>query len=284
MNRKLVRHLLRNATRLLALTDVGGIKNFSLVGSRDDESLFSSTASSIDDPHHGSVGRTGSLELDDDSIGNQTPTTLESSPSADRTGMECRIHRLEVGRKRAEAKRRAAGSLKLANDANRYRQMRLTCDASVLATATSAFQAMVNGESYGRSTAVGLGQEHMLALQITITQAFSGENSSKTHTTSAEKTGHSKGSEDTAEDQSFENAVPRNGKVSTSRRTRSTTFRGGKTKGGATLDELLEAMAGLAKHTKEHPIGLTTFVAWWLGATSNAEIELKNRFLNPTGS
>lgn len=246
----------------------------SLVGSQDDESLHSSTAS-VEDPQKGSVGEGGWLGQDAGSIDYQTEkkSAFEYSPSADRTGLECRIRRLEVGRKRAEGNRRAAGSLKLANEANRYRQMHLACDKSARATATSAFRAMVDGKSFGSPAAVGLGQEHMLALQSKITQEFLGEGS---------KTAHSEGSGDKVAEQPLQNAEPQDGEVSSSRRRRSTTSRGGTTDGRSTLDELLEAMAGLAKHTEEGPMGLVTFAAWWLEATSKAETELKNRFLKPT--
>lgn len=53
---------------------------------------------------------------------------------------------------------------------------------------------MVNGKSFGSPAAVGLGQEHMLALQSKITQKFSGEDS---------ETAQSEGSGDKVAEQSF---------------------------------------------------------------------------------
>ena len=48
---------------------------------------------------------------------------------------------------------------------------------------------------------------------------------------------------------------------------------------GATLDELLGALDRLAEQAAEGPMGLAAFVSWWAGAVSNAELELKQRFM-----
>lgn len=50
---------------------------------------------------------------------------------------------------------------------------------------------------------------------------------------------------------------------------------------GATLGELLKDITGLEKQTQKGPLGLAEFIAWWVGARSKAQLELKERLMVP---
>lgn len=183
---------MRNAARLLEVHSVGGVETLAVAGYHraDIESLASSTSSGAALPAGFRIeSRTGSprqLQLmdlaNDNSNGNKTaagsPEGLHhiTPPTAvDETGlMECRIRRLEVGRRRAERTRRVASSRRVARVAKEQRKMLLTCDAEALASSKSSFEALLlvtqgtaqeSPKGGSPPTAAGLEKAHVLALR-----------------------------------------------------------------------------------------------------------------------
>lgn len=193
---------MRNASRLLEVQTIGGVETLVVAGYNraDDESLASSTSSGGMMPRgFGMDSRTGSPRqvpqmslVDNRSNGNTPNSSLgeagrwaagsseallpRMTPMAlGQTGlMECRIRRLEVGRRRAEQARRVASSLRVARVAKEQRTMLLTCDAEALASSKSSYEALLlttQGAAQGSPedgpspTAAGLGKVHILALR-----------------------------------------------------------------------------------------------------------------------
>lgn len=311
------RHLLRNAQRLLEVRIVDGVEHLALAGPQDDESLVSSASSSVIMGFE--VGSAGFLERtdenDDGREGKSNDALLAVGQEIHQTGIECRVRRLEVGRKRAQEKRWAAGGLRLGKAAKVYRDMHLTCEASALASATSSFAALIQGGP-GRAPATGIGREHVLALHNRVLQEFEGVRDGQRgsmHTLTDSHGGrtrtaskYSSGPPDKEDFGSLADPAQQHGrlslddtdegKVESVGKTKKKPSRGGFAEGslqkrrkqtleghgdGATLDQLLNAIASLAKQAEQGSMGLVEFAAWWMGAVSKAEVELKMRFLAP---
>lgn len=95
--------------------------------------------------------------------------------------MECRIRRLEIGRRRAKEKRLEKGVQELAIAATEWREMRnedrngatvrsfLTCNTATLAAAKASFSALV-AENPGQENEVSLAKEHIVIVRDVIVQ------------------------------------------------------------------------------------------------------------------
>eukprot|EP00903_Cladosiphon_okamuranus_P008959 g8573.t1 len=199
------KHLMRNAARLLEVQTVGGVEALAVAGYHraDNESLASSTSSGAALPAGFRIeSRTGSprqLQLMDlaDDAGNGKPTAGPAEGlhhkmppmTVDETRlMECRIRRLEVGRRRAERTRRVASSRRVAKVASEQRKMLLTCDAEALASSKSSFEALLlvtqgmapeSPNSGSLEMAAGLEKAHVLALRDRVMLDCSGGNSNE---------------------------------------------------------------------------------------------------------
>lgn len=165
------RHLLRNAGRLFEVTMLGGVETLTFTGCHDDESLASSTSSGIMVPDVEEGFGFGSIRSPRRSVdnGNQTGSNVHATLLPDQTRLECRIRRLEIGRRRAKSMRRASAALKLRNKAQEYRKVHLTCNADDLASAASSFKVLVNG-GLGMKPAAGVSREHVVAFRGEIEQ------------------------------------------------------------------------------------------------------------------
>lgn len=324
------RHLLKNANaaRLLQVRKtLGGIESLALASSQDDESLASSSSSAESDTTMPDLqadfgfNSTGSRQLLGDN--RSYPRELkgkgnlgENVPPPDRARMACRMRRLEVGRKRAEIKRRAESRLKVAKASREHRELHLTCDAGTLASAASSFGALTRG----KAAAGGLGQKQILAVRDRVVEELSGVSGGENRKSSAVKvsvgalkgrffptkkpppSGPSKGGEVGESSPPSDRHVNGSGGVVNAEGGGETRAGGkfaegslsGRADGlseqqisnaspqskGSTLKELLGAVDRLVKQAAEGPLGLTAFASWWVGAVSRAELELKQRFMD----
>lgn len=211
---------MRHATRVLEVQAVDGVDTFAICGfnRREDESLASSTSSGAVLPpgfEIESVGNSprqqhqltmGLAEGDrqngaDCNITETANKAKEKTPSSSTTAagieagllMECRIRRLEVGRRRAEGIRRAASARRVAEVANKQREMLLARNAGVLASAKSSFESLLQLPPPGTTTAAAgtmpstkedavlpataglLERGHILALRERFVRELSGE-------------------------------------------------------------------------------------------------------------
>lgn len=308
-----LRYLLRNATRVLQINTIGGEKTLALVNSSKNEFLSSSTASDImmsDVSSESEFGSIGSSQTSNDDGGRRNTDSADKALPT-QSGMECRIRRLEMGRRQAEGKRRAAAFLRLTQAANEYREINLTCDASELTSATSSFRFLVQGGS-DKAPSAGLRREHVLALRARVAQEFASAPKRRRGSvqvaadairgsvsylvnslgkggdpeqdidvvppTADHNAGYSMDNTEQGGIQVAQNYYRRKTSVSLRHQRPKTPQEDGTE--ATTLDEMLEALAGLAKETEEGPVTLTAFAAWWVGAVSEAEIELKKRFLS----
>eukprot|EP00752_Nemacystus_decipiens_P007282 g6518.t1 len=188
----IAKHVMRNAGRLLEVQTVGGVDTLAVAdyNRADNESLASSTSSGAMMPGgFGKEPRTGSPrqpqqvgQAGDNSNGGKADASsseglLHETPSmagGETELMECRIRRLEGGRRRAESARRVASSRRVARVGEERRKMVLTGDADALALSKSSFEALLliaQGTAHASSkdgsppAAAGLEKAHILALR-----------------------------------------------------------------------------------------------------------------------
>lgn len=195
---------MRHATRVLEVQAIDGVDTFAVCGfnRREDESLASSTSSGAVLPPGFEIESVGNSPRQQQHMGvaegdrngvdcnKETADAKDKTPSttANEAGLlECRIRRLEVGRRRAEGIRRAASALRVAEVANKQREMLLARNAGALALAKSSFESLLlllpgTATAAGTSTkkkpspaAAGLERGHVLALRERIVQELSGE-------------------------------------------------------------------------------------------------------------
>lgn len=263
-------------------------------------------------------GSSGSHRLVDNYTSREMEDKLAGQPlPADTRMMAGRIRRLDVGRKRAEAKRRTESRLRVAKSSREHRELHLTCDAGALASAASSFGAFTHREA-GASTGGRVAQKHILGVRERVVRDLSGVgkqrkgsakvtfgalkgrffSTRKPSPSNLSETGDIAGSSPVPPDQSIGSGVgntesrgTRTGEQSaegslpgraadgmSEQRIENSPPQPEKSK-GATLDELLGAVDRLAKQVVEGPMGLVAFSSWWVGATSKAELELKQRFM-----
>ncbi|CAM9167239.1 unnamed protein product, partial [Hapterophycus canaliculatus] len=74
------------------------------------------------------------------------------------------------------------------------------------------------------------------------------------------------------------------GPKSRSRRNKDGTVDAGQASATVSLEELLVAVVNLSQAVDEEggSLGVDAYAAWWVRAASDAEMQLKTRFLNPT--
>lgn len=168
------RYLLRKASHLLVVRAIGDVETLALARSPDHYSLSSSTQSvvAMADWKTEPLRSPGTCN---DYRRSEVKVAAAVAALHKRDAMESRMRRLELGRRRAEEKRRAAKAVRR-TQATEWRQIRnedsngrgllrpfLTCDTDTLASATASFEAVTHGASGHPHN--GLSLEHVLRLK-----------------------------------------------------------------------------------------------------------------------
>lgn len=186
------RHLLHNASRLLEVRSVGEVECLALADCGDDDSLTSCSNSlhgtgsvqstSVESLHSGFEARATNVKIDS---------------THDKFGTECRIRRLEGGRRRAKQNRLKRGAQVLATAAAEWRAICdedkngatfrafLTCGTETLTMATASFVGLTVRDS-GQQNENGLTQKNIVSVREAIMQEIR-KQSGKRRPGSAEK-------------------------------------------------------------------------------------------------
>lgn len=321
---RLPRHLIRNAARLLEVRASGDIEILCVAGSTDDDSLPSFSQSSNGGE---SIELGPSIEDDVDNV--QREAESETDAFGDRSGIECRLRRLEIGRRRAEQRRREKRVRSLKTAATEMRDMRkedddakgilrayLTCNPEALAAAAASFEGLVYHSQIQRTTPV-LTMDRVCVVKNRICEEISKESSKgprgSTRIAGADpldqRTPHGRASLSLEEEKrvvpSTNASKERSGKrAGAQTQYSSPTCDLHQNAGDAdqsptlahiprpptpgeavvppTLEEMLDALAGLVECVEGGPIGLPVYVRWWVGAVSEEQMALKSRFLTST--
>lgn len=186
------RHLIHNASRLLEVRSTGEVECLALADCSDDDSLTSCSNSL-----HG-TGSIQSTSVESLCSGFEPQATnVEIDSIYDKLGRECRIRRLEGGRRRAKQNRSDRLAQGLATAAAEWRAICnedkngatfrafLTCGTETLAMATASFVGLTTARDSGQQSE-GLTKENIVAVRDAIEREIR-KQSSKRRPGSAEK-------------------------------------------------------------------------------------------------
>lgn len=318
-----IRHLLRNAGRLLHLTLVDGVEALTLIEARDDDSLASTIASdSVTD-----VGR-DTVHLATVDLPGVADTRRSSTMSRlDLAERECRIRRLEGGRVRAEEARRAVAVERRIVAARQYREMCSTGDTQALDLATASFRYLTwaGNAKQAHPISAGLSQQSLRALRERVEREMSCEEKlraereqlgtgtrdhRKSRTWRQTRSGQEGILDVLAEDpcaasgcrtdrrdthmlvedsdcgDTCQSGASIGDKASEDRPARSSHRQqlsvpcaSENDASEVSLADLLLVVDDLVRRTEQNSLSLAAFVAWWVGAVSEAELALKRRFM-----
>lgn len=181
--------MLRNASRLLKISAFGGVDSLVLAGYYDKEPSSASiqSVSALEGTHIQRFATELPESYEDNDSRNSRrgiDENLFGTPSFRMVGVECRIRRLEVGRRHAKDARRAKTIRELSNAATEWRHMReadiegrgvllrmyLTCDTHTLALASTAFGTVSGTNSL--SMAAVIQERQFLDLNERVSNAF----------------------------------------------------------------------------------------------------------------